>query len=200
MTTTKSAIESVMGERGRLRTSHEMLKAALDTESRDESFVDFYIAVANYMEAGMGRLDEQDIKMLARLAERLGDATEEEQAIIDEVHRRLNGNRDHLKKYLACRDALIADSSDSVSISDYEKVSNAYIHYIHNDMGHHAPSTDIARKLFVESDWIEIADIDENYFMAEKELYSKLLDARPGAVPIGMAAEEYVEQYRSDRG
>ncbi|HJP05568.1 MAG: hypothetical protein QGG65_06230 [Gammaproteobacteria bacterium] len=200
MPDTKSAIESLMGERGRLRTAHEMLKAALDTDTRDYSFVPFYVAVANYMEASMGRLNEQDIKMLGRLREKLGNATPEEEEIIAEVHRRLDGNREHLKKFLACRTALASNQNDDETIADYEETSHAYVDYIHNRMGHHAPSTDIARRLFDESDWIDIADIDEEYFVKEKELYKELLKTRPESVPLGMAAEEYVEQYRSDRG
>ena len=197
--TTKSAIESLMGERGRLRTSHEMLKAALDTDTR-EDYSKFYIAVANYMEAGMGRLDAQDVRMLKRLVEKLGDATPENQAIIDEVHRRLDGNRELLTKYLASRDALAADPDNDSARTDYESVSNAYIEFIHNKMGHHAPSTDLARQLFTEDDWEEIADIDTEYFQREQNLYNELLDARPASVPLGMAAEEYVAQYRRDRG
>jgi hypothetical protein len=67
-------------------------------------------------------------------------------------------------------------------------------------MGHHAPSTDMARKLFEEADWIEIADIDADYFATEKLLYRDLLETRPDSVPLGLAAEEYVEQYRRDKG
>ena len=186
-----------MGERGRLRTSHEMLKAALEVSDR-HSFAPFYIAVANYMEAGMGRLDAQDIRMLDRLAQKLGDKTPEEEEVIAEVHRRLDGNREHLQKFLACRDALVADESDPVSVSDFESTSDAYIDYIHNRMGHHAPSTDLAIKLFESSDWDEIAAISPEYFEREKMLYHVLLDTRPESVPIGMAAEEYVEQYRRD--
>ncbi len=152
------------------------------------------------MEAGMGRLDAQDVKMLARLTEKLGTPAPEEQEVIDEVYRRLDGNREHLAKYLACRDALSADPNDEVSIADYETVSASYIDYIHNDMGHHAPSTDLARQLFTEADWEEIADIDAEYFERERNLYHELLDVRPDTVPLGMAAEEYVEQYRRDRG
>ena len=67
-------------------------------------------------------------------------------------------------------------------------------------MGHHAPSTDLARRLFDESDWIEIADIDESYFARERELYDAVLDSRPDSVPLGQSATEYIEQYRRDRG
>ncbi len=200
MDNTKSAIESLMGERGRLRTTHEMLKAALETASRDASFVPFYIAVARYMEASMGRLNSQDIKMLARLGEKLGGANADEEEIIAEVHRRLDGNREHLKKYLACTAALEANPEDAAAIENYEATSAAYIDYIHNRMGHHAPSTDIARRLFAESDWIEIADIDESYFTRERELYQAVLDSRPDSVPLGQSATEYVAQYRRDKG
>ncbi len=200
MDNTKSAIESLMGERGRLRTTHEMLKAALETASRDASFAPFYIAVARYMEASMGRLNDQDVKMLSRLGEKLGVANPEEEEVIAEVHRRLDGNREHLKKFLDCTSTLEADRENAAAISAYETTSAAYIDYIHNRMGHHAPSTDLARRLFDESDWIEIADIDENYFTREPELYDAVFDTRPDSVPLGQSATEYIEQYRRDRG
>lgn len=200
MTDTKSAIESLMGERGRLRTAHEMLKAALDVEPRDASFVPFYIAVANYMEASMGRLNSQDVKMLARLGEKLGVADPDDAEIIAEVHRRLDGNREHLQRFLACRTALDTNGADREAVEAYESTSLAYIDYIHNRMGHHAPSTDLARKLFDESDWVEIADIDEAYFAGETALYAAVLDTRPESVPLGQGAEEYVAQYRRDNG
>jgi hypothetical protein len=200
MTDSRSAIASLMGERGRLRTSHEMLKAALETESREPSFVPFYIAVANYMEASMGRLNSQDVNMLGTLADKLGASTPEEDEILAEVHRRLDGNREHLKKFLACRTALAADQADPDTIAAFESTSNSYIDYIHNRMGHHAPSTDIARRLFAEADWVDIADLDDDYFAAEKLLYRALLDTRPDSVPLGMAAEDYVKAYQSDQG
>lgn len=200
MTDTKSAIESLMGERGRLRTTHEMLKAALDTEPRDASFVPFYIAVANYMEASMGRLNTQDVKMLARLGEKLGVANPEDAEIIAEVHRRLDGNREHLQRFLACRTAIDSNNAGRKAVEAFESASLAYIDYIHNRMGHHAPSTDLARKLFGEADWVEIADIDEAYFAGEKALYAAVFDTRPENVPLGQAAEEYVADYRRDTG
>jgi hypothetical protein len=198
MSEEKTAIESLMGERGHLRTSHEMLKAALEIESRDDSFVPFYIATANYMEAGMGRLDAQDVRMLSRLAEKLGNMSDDEKEIIAEVHRRLDGNREHLKKFLTCRDALVADETDQKNIANFESVSNAYIDYIHNSMGHHAPSTDIAIKLFDDNDWDDIADIDPEYFSGEQKLYVTQLAVRPDSVPLGKEAAEYVAEYRRD--
>jgi hypothetical protein len=198
-TAARAAVESVMGERGRLRSSHEMLKAALDNEQRGPDYVPFYIAVANFMEASMGRLDSQDIKMLTRLRDRLGHPSDEEEAIIAEVHRRLDGNREHLQKFLACRDALIDDGPEPTAIKHFEEVSDAYIDYIHNEMGHHAPSTDIARRIFETEDWLDIADLDSEYFAREQKLYTELMEKRPDCVPLGLAAEEYVEMYRSDK-
>jgi hypothetical protein len=189
-----------MGERGRLRSSHEMLKAALELPVRGKAFVPFYLAVANFMEASMGRLNSQDVKMLARLAEKLGDATAEQDEVIAEVNRRLDGNREHLTKFLGCRSALQDNPTDNAAIEAFESVSTAYIDYIHNRMGHHAPSTDMARELFTEPDWLDIADLDAAYFATEKQLYTAVIDSRPASVPLGLAAEEYVEKYRSDKG
>ncbi len=200
MTDSQTAIASLMGERGRLRTAHEMLKASLASDGRDASFVPFYIAVADYMQASMGRLDSQDVKMLGRLAGKLGKPTPAEEEIIAEVHRRLDGNRGHLRKFLVCRTRLEADPADPAAIEAFESTSTAYIDYIHNRMGHHAPSTDMARRLFAEADWVEIAAIDPAYFAREKRLYARVLDTRPKCVPLGLAAEEYVRRYRSDKG
>ena len=99
----KPAIESIMNERGRLRTAHEMLKAALAVEVRDESFVPFYVAVADYMEASMGRLNDQDVKMLQRLSEAMAPMDSDEEEIVAEVHRRLDGNQEHLQKFHLCK-------------------------------------------------------------------------------------------------
>lgn len=198
MSTDRSAIESIMGERGRLRTTHEMLNTALNVEQRDDSFIPFYIAVGEYMEAAMGRLNSQDVKMLDRLASKVDMDDPENAEVIAEVHRRLGGNRVHLKKYIACRDALVRDGAPAVAA--YEESSRDYIDYIHNQMGHHAPSTDMARAVFEEADWVEIADIDDAYFEKERELYAAVFATRPESVDAGQSAEDYVSQYRRDRG
>jgi len=67
-------------------------------------------------------------------------------------------------------------------------------------MGHHAPSTDLARQIFAEDDWVEIADIDQHYFRKEEALYESVLQTRPGSVPLGQGATEYVTEYRRDHG
>ena len=194
----KSAIESIMQERGRLRTVHEMLKAALEVEPRDESFILFYVAIGDYMEASMGRLHIQDVKMLERLASKVDMSDSENEEIIAEVYRRLDGNQEHLKQYIACKQALKSDGAEAVA--EYEDTSRAYIDYIHNRMGHHAPSTDLARQAFVEDDWVEMADIDEAYFAKERGLYESVLQTRPEGVPLGQAAEQYIADYRRDNG
>lgn len=194
----RPAIESIMNERGRLRTAHEMLKSALDLDVRDESFAPFYVAVADYMEISMGRLHDQDIKMLAKLSEAMAPLDPETEEVVAEVHRRLEGNQAHLAKFLDCRSALRREGMSAFDL--FEDVSAAYIDYIHNRMGHHAPSTDLARQHFTENDWVEIADIDDSYFAKERALYESVLQTRPSVVPLGMAADEYVAQYRRDKG
>lgn len=194
----KPAIESIMNERGRLRTAHEMLKAALAVEVRDESFVPFYLAVADYMEASMGRLHDQDVKMLQRLSAAIAPLDPDSEETIAEVYRRLEGNQEHLQKFLTCRGELQNNSEEA--FENFEDTSAAYIDFIHNRMGHHAPSTDLARQHFSEDDWVEIADIDEHYFTKERALYESVLQTRPSVVPLGKGAAEYISQYRRDKG
>jgi hypothetical protein len=193
-----SAIESIMNERGRLRTAHEMLKAALALDGRDESFVPFYLAVADYMEISMGRLHDQDIRMLDRLGAAMAPLDAESEQIIAEVHRRLEGNQAYLAQFLACRSALREDGTPAVD--KFEEVSAAYIDFIHENMGHHAPSTDLARQHLTEDDWVEMADLDESYFVKERALYESVLQTRPSLVPLGKASQEYVAQYRREKG
>jgi hypothetical protein len=193
----KPAIESIMNERGRLRTAHEMLKAALAVEERDDSFVPFYLAVADYMEASMARLHDQDVKMLQRLSEAMAPLDSESAEIIDEVYLRLEGNQEHLQKFLGCREEL--QKNGASAFKRYEDTSTAYIDFIHNRMGHHAPSTDLARQHFTEDDWIEIADIDESYFSKERALYESVLQTRPSVVPLGQGAAEYIAQHRREK-
>ena len=194
----KPAIKSIMRERGRLRTVHEMLKEALAVSPRDETFIPFYIAIGDYMEASMGRLHIQDINMLERLASKIDMNDPENEEIIAEVYRRLDGNQEHLKRYSACKQAL--ESEGAAAVTDYEEASLAYVDYIHNRMGHHAPSTDLARKAFTEEDWVAFADIDETYFAKERALYDSVLQTRPENVPLGQAAEQYVADYRREKG
>lgn len=194
----RPAIESIMQERGRLRTVHEMLKEALAVSPRDETFIPFYIAIGDYMEASMGRLHTQDINMLERLASKIDMNDPENEEIIAEVYRRLDGNQEHLKRYSACKQALESEGAEAVS--DYEDASLAYVDYIHNRMGHHAPSTDLARKAFTEEDWVAFADIDETYFAKERVLYESVLQTRPEGVPLGQAAEQYVADHRREKG
>jgi hypothetical protein len=194
----KPAIESIRQERGRLRTVHEMLKEALAVSPRDETFIPFYIAIGDYMEASMGRLHIQDINMLERLASKIDMNDPENEEIIAEVYRRLDGNQEHLKRYSACKQAL--ESEGAAAVTDYEDASLAYVDYIHNRMGHHAPSTDLARKAFTEEDWVAFANIDEAYFAKERGLYESVLQTRPEGVPLGQAAEQSVADYRREKG
>ena len=179
MSEAQKSLESLQKERGRLRQSHEVLEAALQLEARDASFVPLYIAVAKYMEAAMKRLDSQDITMTSLLANKLNSAATEQQEILSEVHRRLAGNRKHLEKLIACRAVLEGSPDNATAIRSFEKTSSAYIDYIHTNMGHHAPSTTLARELLVGPDWLQIADLDADYFALEDRLFNRLMDSRP---------------------
>ncbi|MCZ6517878.1 MAG: hypothetical protein O6763_10360, partial [Gammaproteobacteria bacterium] len=139
-----------------------------------------------------------DINMLERLASKIDMNDPENEEIIAEVYRRLDGNQEHLKRYSACKQAL--QSEGAAAVTDYEDASLAYVDYIHNRMGHHAPSTDLARKAFTDEDWVAFADIDETYFAKERALYDSVLQTRPENVPLGQAAEQYVADYRREKG
>ena len=97
--------ERVAAERRRLREVRQALTVATapDTYS-NETFVPFYIAIAEYFEAAMGRLHAQDIRMGEMLDSKADMAAPENKQAMAELDERLAGNQLHLKKMLAARD------------------------------------------------------------------------------------------------
>ena len=170
--------EKVANERRRLKQVRQALSAAIqDGAGDDPSFVPYYIAIANYMEASMGRLHIQDVRMGEMLRERV---PAEQQAALSELDRRLSGNQDHLKTFLATRDAL--QSRGVSAIGEFEQASKAYTDYIKAQMGHHGGSTDLAGEYLNQDDWDFMAHTSDEAMAKEQELFDKVFAVQPDSV------------------
>jgi hypothetical protein len=137
----------------------------------------FYIAVAEYIEAAMARLHRQDVMMLDTLRRKL-QMNSEQTAIIAEVDARLAGNQRHLAEFLAAAAALA--QGDAGALANFETCAVAYNHYIDTHMGHHAPSTELARANLDVADWHAMAASSPQEAETERMRYLRVMALRPG--------------------
>jgi len=173
--------EQIAGERRRLKSVRQLLSAAVARKSGGHpSFVPFYIALADYMEASMGRLHAQDVKMGDMIRRKLVTLDEEARQALDELHERLTGNQAHLTVFSAAKSALQSEGADA--LERFEQASAAYTAYIVANMGHHGATTELAAKLFSEADWSYMAGSTGAETALEQQLYARIYTLLPAAL------------------
>ena len=174
--------EKVAGERRRLKSVRESLTAAVARKaSGDTSFGPFYLAIADYMEAAMGRLHAQDVKMGNMIRDKLGKLDDSARQALGELDERLAGNQQHLMELLAAKKVL-AVQRDAVALERFEAAGAAYTSYIVANMGHHGATTDLAARLFTPDDWDYMAGITDEETRTEARLYAAVFAALPAAL------------------
>jgi len=175
--------ERVAGERRRLREVRQAMTAAVEQGAGgDADFVNFYIAVGDYLEAAMHRLHEQDIRMGDLLRARADMEEPNNKQALAELDERLAGNQTHLQATLAACAALKADGLDA--LAQFEAAGKAYSDYIVTNMGHHPGSTDLAARVFAPEDWEHMAYISDSDLVREQQLHTAVFDAVPAAVNL----------------
>lgn len=171
-------MEHIQNERRRLREVRQALSRALESaESNGQGFAPFYVAIADYIETAMDRLDTQDVRMGDMLRSRVSKTEPDSRVALQELDERLAGNQAHLKKFLKARDA-IKSGGDS-AIPRFESAGRSYTDYIVSNMGHHGGSTKLARQHFTEQDWEYMANISDDDTARERDLYKRVFDAAP---------------------
>ncbi|MCL4720672.1 MAG: hypothetical protein KJ041_01710 [Gammaproteobacteria bacterium] len=173
--------ERVAGERRRLKSVREALSAAVArTSGGDAAFVPFYGAVADYIEAAMARLHEQDVRMgvMLRASPESKDAAG--QQALRELDERLAGNQAHLQAFIAAARQLAARGT--AAVDDFERVSRAYTDFIVANMGHHGATTELAARVFSTTDWERMAHVSEADTRREEELYSAVFSRLPASL------------------
>ncbi len=174
--------ERIGNERRRLRNVRQRMAAAIAVQARgNEAFVPFYIAVADYIEATMQRLHDQDVKMGEMLVEKAGADDDRIGRALEELNERLGGANAHLQPFLAARDAL--REHGAAALEDFERVAQTYSDYIVANMGHHGATNDMAGKLFTPADWEYMAGAGEEQTARERQLFDQVV----ATVPEGIA-------------
>ncbi|MEZ5562422.1 MAG: hypothetical protein R3F27_05640 [Gammaproteobacteria bacterium] len=173
--------EQIAGERRRLKSIRQLLTTAVARKSGgDKSFLPFYVALGEYMEAAMDRLHAQDVKMGEMIRRKLVTLDDNAVKALDELHERLTGNQAHLTVFSAAKNAL--QSEGVAALERFEQASAAYTAYIVANMGHHGGTTELAARLFSEADWAYMAGITEAETQLEQELYARVYALLPSAL------------------
>ena len=178
--------EHISHERRRLRQVRTALSTAVAKGANgDESYVPFYLAIGDYMETSMGRLDDQDVYMGKLLEKKIPNPNAEEKKALAELWERLRINQEHLKKFVAARDALKAKGA--AALDEYEAAAKAYTDYIVASMGHHGGSTNLAQAHFSQDEWNEMAGVTDASIAKEKELFDRVFAAKPANLTLEAA-------------
>ena len=178
--------ERVADERRRLRSVRQKLSAAVaQTAAGDEAYVPFYIAVADYMDASMGRLHAQDVKMGDMIRTKVKTVDAGVKQALAELDERLSGNQQHLQQLLEAREALKREGS--AALERFEAVAKAYTDYIVANMGHHGATTELAGKLFTTDDWEFMAGITDEDMQREQALFATVTETTPDNLEISDA-------------
>lgn len=173
--------ERIGNERRRLREIRMQMLAAVEQKSNgDESFVPFYIASADYIDATMARLHEQDVKMGDMIREKADAVEDNIEEAIEQLDARLQGAKEHLKPFLAARDEL--KEKGAAALESFEKAARKYSDFIVANMGHHDASSELSAKLFSLADWEYMAGITDEEVEKEANLFERAAASTPDSL------------------
>lgn len=174
-------MERIGNERRRLRLVRQNMIAAIEQKARgDETYVPFYIAAADYIDATMQRVHIQDVKMEDMIREKIETMDAGVEKALAELQARLIGAKEHLKPFLAARDALMEKGCEA--LEGFEKEGQEYSEFIVANMGHHAPTADLGARLFSGEDWEYMAGITDAEVEREAALFARVQETIPGDV------------------
>ena len=170
--------ERIANERRRLRSVRQNMLTAIEQKSTpNKAYVAFYIATANYIDATMQRVHDQDVKMDSMIREKVGTMDTRVEKALGELDDRLEGARSHLAPFLAARDALLSKGRDA--LENFEKAGKIYSDFVVANMGHHPPTADLGAKLFSAEDWEYMAGATVEQIEKEAALFKCVQDAIP---------------------
>lgn len=173
--------ERIGNERRRLRLVRLKMVAAIEDEVQgDETYVPFYVAVADYIDATMQRLHEQDVKMRDMIVEKVGEVDNSVEQALGELDARLEGAKAHLKPFLEARDALTDKGVEA--LESFEKIGKEYSDFIVANMGHHGATANLAAKLFSPGDWEYMAGITDEQQAQDENLFQRVVELAPDTV------------------
>jgi hypothetical protein len=157
------------------------MAAAIEVQANgNEAFVPFYIAAADYIDATMQRVHEQDIKMGQMITDRVGELDDQIRQALGELDARLAGAKVQLEPFLAARDDLRERGSEA--LKGFEQAAQTYSDFIVANMGHHGATNDLSVKLFTPDDWEYMAGISDEQSAHDEQLFNRVVATMPEGV------------------
>lgn len=172
--------DRIANERRRLREVRLKMVAAVEAKAGDDAYVPFYVATADYIDATMQRLHDQDIKMREMIVEKVDKMDEGIEKALSELDERLEGAKAHLKPFLEARDELRDKGAEA--LEKFEAIAREYSDFVVANMGHHGATTDLAAKLFSPQDWEYMAGISDEQRRQDEDLFKRVVESAPDAV------------------
>jgi hypothetical protein len=171
-------MERIAQERKRLRSVRQNMLAAIEQQAGgDDAYVAFYVAAAEYIDATMQRVHLQDVKMDAMIREKIEFLDESAEQALGELHERLEGAKEHLRPFLAARDAL--REQGAAALEAFEREGKVYSDFVVANMGHHPPTADLGVKLFSPEDWEYMAGATDEEMERDQALFEQFTSAIP---------------------
>ncbi len=175
--------ERIAGERRRLREVRQKLTAAVNQKSSgNPDWIPFYIAAADYVEASMGRMHAQDVKMGDMIREKVETMDDNVVKALAELDERLSENDKRLKRVLAARDRLRRGDTDA--IDEFEAAAKDFTDYVIANMGHHGATTELAGRLFSAEDWEYMAGVTDEDMAREVALFERVTETTPADLDL----------------
>lgn len=168
----------LINERLRLVQIRQGLTAATDAND-GLALTPFYQAASSYLQYAMQRLHEQDIKMLTTIKEKADYNNIDYGTALSEAHERVAKSQVLLNEF-----SEKSANLNEQSLAIFEDICQRYCQYIVNNMGHHAPSANLAQTLFSEQDWLSMANFSDETSALERRLFDKTTNLAPDTIRL----------------
>lgn len=172
--------KQVEKERTRMVVIIQVLKAVVEHKaSTDAAFVPSYVALSDYLTTALHRLVAQDWRFISmirkRVAEKEGVVSAEVEGILEEVQDMLCGALLRVGRSEAATGIL--KKQGAAVLDDIKPIAGELSRYTTEDMGHHAPSVNIAAKYFSQEDWSNMSQSDDQVIERENQQYDAVFEA-----------------------
>lgn len=188
--------KQVERERTRMVVIIQLQKAVVEHgASGDDSFVPLYAAMSDYLTTALHRLVEQDWRFIStirtRVFEEEGAVSNDIEAVLDEVRDMLSGALLRIGRAEAAVDIL--RKHGTLVLDEFEEIARELARYTTEEMGHHAPSVNIAAKYFSPADWADMSRFDDEVIARENSQYEAVFAAL-SATPMELTREQIEQQ------
>jgi len=164
---------------------------ALDTEQRNQ-LTPFYVACGEYLVYSMDRLHEQDQIIHDLLAERIPADDNEAHHRLAELNARQDASRVVVETFRQALETL--KKAGTEGRHEFEQAAKTFADTFNRMMApRRNPFFRHTDSLFVDADWVRIADVSDEFHTTEAGLFNRVAEN----APEGIDPEQYKIEHRA---